>query len=123
MTEELGIRTDTGIRARALASRILNAWKSASKRGDKRNAEAAVDIANDLPKVHTKKQHLEWIAAWGRSNDRELKEKETPPQSTVDKSFAELEDGELAWPGLAWLGLGLAWLALFWPGLARPGVA
>ena len=93
--EELGVRPDAGFRAQALSSRIVNAWKSAAKRGDKRKAEGADQIANGLPRTHTKKEFLEWIAAWERAHKRELKDNETPAQTTVDKSFAELGDGEL----------------------------
>ena len=71
--DELGVRADMGIGSRALSSRIVNAWKATAQRGDKRKAEEADQIANDLPRTHSTKQLIEWIAAWERAHKRELK--------------------------------------------------
>ena len=55
VAEDLGLRDDLGITAKAIIARILTAWEAAQVRGQKRKAEEAEQRAHDAPRPLTPK--------------------------------------------------------------------
>ena len=100
VAEDLGLRDDLGITAKAIIARILTAWEAAQVRGQKRKAEEAEQRAHDAPRPLTQKQHHELLEAHEKVHG-EISDVTTPAKFLVDATMAQLEDGQLVAPLLS----------------------
>ena len=100
VAEDLGLRADLGIQAKAITARILTAWEAAQVRGQKRKAEEAEQRAHDAPRPLSQKQHNELLEAHEKVHG-EVSDMKIPAKLLVDATLAQLEDGQLVAPLLS----------------------
>ena len=98
---DMGFKPDTELIAKGTVTRVIAAWKDASKRGEKRTAAEAEQRAGDLPRTlpNKQKKHLELVRAHYQIH-KEFVEKDVPYAGCVEAKLEQLESDEFVAPQL-----------------------